>query len=143
MQVYKIITLASYGSYLVDSCWVRNDVHFRLVFRLQPDSVAEKNQHKTNFTTPWGTFAYNCMPFSLINSGATFQREMNLSFGYLIEKIIVIYFDDLSIFSRRRKHHLRDLKVVLQRCRDHEISLNPKIFLCVCDRGEVAWAYCF
>lgn len=35
-------------------------------------SVAENEQHKTTFITPWGTFAYNHMPFGLINVGATF-----------------------------------------------------------------------
>ena len=36
-------------------------------------SVAPEDQHKTTFTTPWGTFAYNHMPFGLINVRATFQ----------------------------------------------------------------------
>lgn len=34
--------------------------------------VAEEDQHKTTFTTPWGTFSYKRMPFGLINAGATF-----------------------------------------------------------------------
>lgn len=89
-------------------------------------SVAKEDQHKTTFTTPWETFAYNCMPFSLINVGATFQRAMNLSFGHLIGKIIVVYLDDLTVFSRKREDHFKDLETVLQRCRDHGISLNPK-----------------
>ncbi|KAH9316614.1 hypothetical protein KI387_025241, partial [Taxus chinensis] len=38
------------------------------------------DQHKTTFTTPWGTFAYKRMPFGLINVGATFQRAMDLAF---------------------------------------------------------------
>lgn len=35
--------------------------------------VEKKDQHKTTFTTPWGTFTYHRMPFGLINVGATFQ----------------------------------------------------------------------
>lgn len=89
-------------------------------------SVAKEDQHKTAFTTPWETFAYNRMPFGLINAGATFQREMNLSFGHLIGKIIVVYLDDLIVFSKKREDHFKDLETVLQRCRDHGISLNPK-----------------
>ncbi|XP_059075135.1 uncharacterized protein LOC131875125 [Cryptomeria japonica] len=51
---------------------------------------------------------------------------MDISFGNLRNKIIVIYLDDLTIFSRKRKHHLRDLRKVLMRCREHGVSLNPK-----------------
>ncbi|XP_057863758.2 uncharacterized protein LOC131071814 [Cryptomeria japonica] len=66
------------------------------------------------------------MPFGLINAGATFQRVMDLSFGHLRDKIIVVYLDDLTVFSRKRKHHVRDLRKVLVRCREHGVSLNPK-----------------
>lgn len=88
-------------------------------------SVSESDQHKIALITPWGTFAYNRMPFGLINTGATFQRAMDLSFGHLKDKIIVVYLDDLTIFSKRRKHHLRDSRQILQRCREHGMSLNP------------------
>ena len=43
--------------------------------------VEEKDQHKTTFTTPWGTFSYHKMPFGLINTGATFQRSMSKTFS--------------------------------------------------------------
>lgn len=89
-------------------------------------SVLKQDQHKTTFITPWGTFAYNRMPFGLINVGATFQRVIDLSFGHLRDKIIVIYLDDLNVFSRKGKHHLRYLRKVLMRCREHGVSLNPK-----------------
>ena len=42
--------------------------------------VHPDDQHKTNFTTPWGTFMYVKMPFGLMNAGATFQRAMDISF---------------------------------------------------------------
>lgn len=76
-------------------------------------SVLESDQHKTTFITPWGTFSCNRIPFGLINVGATFQRAMDLSFGHLKDRIIVVYLDDLTVFLKRRKHHLRDLRQVL------------------------------
>ena len=54
--------------------------------------VNEVDQFKTAFTTPWGTFAYNRMPFGLINATTTFQCEMNLAFEGLKDIIIVIRF---------------------------------------------------
>ncbi|KAH9310023.1 hypothetical protein KI387_037934, partial [Taxus chinensis] len=58
--------------------------------------VCTTYQHKTTFTTPWGTFAYKRMPFGLINVGATFQRAMDLNFDGLKGKCIVVYLDDLT-----------------------------------------------
>ena len=43
--------------------------------------VHPDDQHKTTFTTPWGTFIYVQIPFGLMNVGATFQREMDISFS--------------------------------------------------------------
>lgn len=100
-------------------------------------SVASEDQHKTAFITPWSTFAYSRMPFGLINAGATFQRAMNSSFRDLRDKIIVIYLDDLTVYSKRRKHHLRDLERVLERCRQHGISLNPKKSVFFVEEGKL------
>ena len=75
--------------------------------------VEEKDQHKIVFTTPWGMFAYRRMPFRLINVGTTFQRCMSKTFADLKDQIIMIYLDDLTVFSRKRKDHIEDLRKVL------------------------------
>lgn len=76
-------------------------------------SVEENEQHKLAFITPWGTFAYNRMPFGLINVGETFQSAMDSSFRDFHDRIIVVYLDDLTVFSKERKNHLKDLRAVL------------------------------
>lgn len=76
-------------------------------------SVVEQDQHKTSFITPLSTFSYNRMPFGLINASATFQWAMNSSFKDLRDRIIVIYLDDLTIFSKKRKDHLKNLCTIL------------------------------
>lgn len=43
-----------------------------------------------------------------------------------MNKVIVVYLDDMIFFSRRRKKHPKDLKLILQECRNQGISLNPK-----------------
>jgi len=53
--------------------------------------VVEEDQHKTAFTTIWGTFAYKRMPFGLINAGATFQRAMDTYLNDLIGRTVVVY----------------------------------------------------
>eukprot|EP00253_Pinus_taeda_P029625 PITA_29625 len=66
------------------------------------------------------------MPFGLINVGATFQRAMDIAFKGLVNKSVVIYLDDRTVYSKKRSNHLRDLKQIFQRCLRYGISLNPK-----------------
>ena len=88
--------------------------------------VSKADQLKTTFRTPWGTYAYRKMPFGLINAGATFQREMDIAFRGLIGKFVVIYLDDVTVFSKDRADHLSHLRKVFERCRKYGILLNPK-----------------
>ena len=64
------------------------------------------------------------MPFGLSNVGATFQRDMDYAFRSLIGRIIEIYQDDLTMFSRVGKSHIGHLKQVFERCKEFGISLN-------------------
>jgi hypothetical protein len=74
------------------------------------------DQYKTAFTTPWGTFAYCVMPFSLKNAGATFQWAMTCIFHDLAH-LILTYLDDLIARSKKRTQHLDDLRIIFQWCR--------------------------
>jgi hypothetical protein len=89
-------------------------------------SLKPSDSHKTTFTTHWGTYAYHKMPFGLINVRSTFQHAMAIAFKGLLGKIIVVYFDDLTIFSKERGSHFDHLRQVLLRCHQFGISLNPK-----------------
>ena len=53
-----------------------------------------------DFTTPWGTFMYDNMPFGLISAGETFQRSIAIEFVGQKDKFIVIYLDDRTTFSQ-------------------------------------------
>ena len=99
--------------------------------------VKEEDIHKTAFTTPWGTFEYLRMPFGLLNAGATFQRAMDYAFKDIIGKIIEIYQDDLTVFSKERKDHISHLRKVFERCRKYKISLNPAKSVFGVDEGKL------
>ena len=88
--------------------------------------VSKTDQLKTTFRTPWGTYAYRKMLFGLINARATFQRAMDIAFRGLIGQFVVVYLDDVTIFSKNRADHLTHLRRVFERCRKYGISLNPK-----------------
>jgi len=70
------------------------------------------DQLKSTFRTTWGTYAYQKMSFRLINAGATFQRAMDIAFKGLVKKSVVIYLDDITVYSKKHSNHLRDLKQI-------------------------------
>jgi ribonuclease HI len=89
-------------------------------------AMNEQDREKTAFTTPWGTFMYDKMPFGLMNAGATFQRAMDIAFVGERDKFVVIYLDDLTVFSKTDEEHLSHLKQTFEKCRRYGLSLNPK-----------------
>ena len=66
------------------------------------------------------------MPFGLKNAGATFQRAMDITFAKEIHDFLVIYLDDLTVFSKSDQQHLDHLRQVFLTCKKYGISLNPK-----------------
>ena len=76
--------------------------------------VFPSDQLKTAFTTPWGTFMYVKMPFGLMNVGATFQRAMDIVFSKDIGYFIVIYLDDITVYSKTDEEHLVHLRKVFE-----------------------------
>ena len=78
--------------------------------------VHQEDQEKTTFTTPWGTFMYSKMPFGLINAGANFQIAMDIAFSEERDKFVVIYLDDITVFSENDEKHFQHLERVFQKC---------------------------
>jgi hypothetical protein len=105
--------------------------------------VSHDDQLKTTFRTKWGTYAYKKIPFGLINVGETFQREMDIAFRGLIEDCVVVYLDDVIVFSKDKKYHIAHLRRVFNRCRKYGISLNPKKYVFVVDEGRTFRVHCF
>ena len=99
--------------------------------------VRKEDQNKTTFTTPWVTFEYLRMPFGLLNAGATFQRAMDFAFHELMGKIIEIYQDDWTVFSKERSDHICHLRQAFERCRKYGISLNPAKSILGVDEGKL------
>jgi hypothetical protein len=74
--------------------------------------VSKEDREKTTFITPWETYAYTRIPFSLKNVGATFQRAMDHVFRGLIGNFMVEYQDELTVHSRKREDHIHHLRKV-------------------------------
>ena len=86
--------------------------------------IAAEDQEKTTFTCPFGTYAYRRMPFGLCNALATFQRCMLSIFSDLVEHIMEVYMDDITIYGGSFEECLVNLEIVLHRCIEKNLVLN-------------------
>jgi Reverse transcriptase (RNA-dependent DNA polymerase) len=66
------------------------------------------------------------MPFGLTNAPATFQRSMNAIFSDLLDECIVVYLDDILVFSKSKEEHIKHLKIAFERLRKHEFYAKLK-----------------
>jgi hypothetical protein len=96
-----------------------------------------EGREKTTFTTPWGTFMYAKIPFGLMNVGAMFQRAMDIAFIEEKDQFVVIYLDDITVFSRSNKEHRCHLRKVFLKCQRFGLSLNPKKSLFSMKEGKL------
>ena len=72
-----------------------------------------EDQEKTTFTCPFGTYAYRRMPFGLCNAPTTFQRYMLSIFSDMVEHIMEVFMDDITIYGRTFEDCLVNLEAVL------------------------------
>ncbi|GJW37890.1 reverse transcriptase domain-containing protein [Tanacetum coccineum] len=86
--------------------------------------IDPKDQEKTTFTCPYGTFAYRRMPFGLCNAPGTFQRCMMAIFHDMIKKTMEVFMDDFSVFGDSFSTCLSHLEKMLKRCEDTNLALN-------------------
>nr|GFB09380.1 reverse transcriptase domain-containing protein [Tanacetum cinerariifolium] len=86
--------------------------------------VDPRDQEKTTFTYPYGTFSYRRMSFGLCNAPGTFQRCMLAIFHDMVEKTMEVFMDDFSVFGNSFETFLSRLDKMLQRCEDTKLYLN-------------------
>ncbi|RVW69181.1 Transposon Ty3-I Gag-Pol polyprotein [Vitis vinifera] len=82
------------------------------------------DQEKTTFTCPFGTYAYRRMPFGLCNAPATFQRCMLSIFSDMVERIMEVFMDDITVYGGTFEECLVNLEAVLHRCIEKDLVLN-------------------
>jgi len=84
----------------------------------------ENDIEKTAFSTTRGHYEYIRMPFGLKNAPATFQRAMNYILNEFINKICVIYMDDVLVFSTSLSEHLENLEKVFNRLMEFNLKIQ-------------------
>ncbi|GBG86552.1 hypothetical protein CBR_g41615 [Chara braunii] len=87
-------------------------------------AIRPEDQHKTAFQTRYGLYEFVVMPFGLCNAPGTFQYAMNRIFHDHLDKFVVVYLDDILIFSKSVEEHAHPVETVLSLLRQHKYKVN-------------------
>jgi hypothetical protein len=76
---------------------------------------------KIAFATRYGLYEYTVMSFGLTNAPTYFMYMMNKVFMEYLDKFVVVFIDDILVFSKTEKEHAEHLRLVLQKLREHKL----------------------
>ena len=88
--------------------------------------IAEGDEWKTAFRTCYGSYEWQVMPFGLTNSPAAFQQFVNLVFADMLDVCVVVYLDDILIYSDNMEDHVEYIWEVLECLHQHKLFAKPK-----------------
>ena len=83
--------------------------------------LRESDIEKTAFRTRYGLFEYLVTPFGLTGAPGCFQTLMNLIFRPYLDKFVLVYLDDILIYSKNKEDHMKHLEIVLKTLRDNKL----------------------
>jgi hypothetical protein len=83
--------------------------------------IRKSDTEKTSFTTRYGLYEFNAMSFGLTNAPAYFMNLMNKVFMEYLDKFVVVFIDDILVFSKNEEEHEEHLRLVLQKLREHQL----------------------
>jgi hypothetical protein len=94
-----------------------------LCFGYHQIKICEEDIPKTAFSTWYGLYEYLVMSFGLTNAPAHFMYLMNSGFMEELDKFVMVFIDDILVFSKSKKEHEEHLRIVLQWLRDHQLHV--------------------
>src|SRR6266540_4668236 len=112
--------------------WFSN---FDLVIGYWQVKIRQEDIYKTAFVTPWGQYEYLRMLFGLCNTSATFQRLMNFVLQEHLGEFVIVYLDDIFVYSQTYKEHVQYIEWVLTKL--EEANLKLKLEKCEFAKREI------
>ena len=97
--------------------------------------LEEEDRHKTAFCTRYGHYEFNVVPFGLSNAPSVFMRIMHNLFEPYLDEFVVIFIDDIMVYSKTEEEHLVHLRKVLQVLKEN--GLKAKLTKCAFGRTRV------
>jgi len=84
------------------------------------------DEHKTALRTRYGQYEYKVMPFGLVKAPATFQTMMNQILREFLDHGVVVYLDDILIYSKNMDDHIKLVQKALDRLQQHDLAVSLK-----------------
>ena len=84
-------------------------------------SVAEEDVRKIAFRTRYGYYEFVVMPFGLTNGPSAFMKLMNNVFREYLDKCVIVFIDDILVYSRSKEEHEWHLRVVINKLREQQL----------------------
>ena len=98
--------------------------------------IRKGDEWKTAFRTHYGHYEYKVMPFGLVNAPATFQAMMKGILREFLDHGVVVYLDEILIYSKSLEEHKALIKQVLARLERHNLAISLKKSVCNVDTVE-------
>src|SRR3954468_20009410 len=83
--------------------------------------IREHDIPKTAFVMRYGFYEYTVMPFGLTNAPSYFMNMMNKVFMEFLDKFVVVFIDDILIYSKSKEEHEEHLRLILEKLREHKL----------------------
>ena len=88
--------------------------------------ISARDEWKTSFCTRYGSYEWLVMPFGLMNAPAVFQWFVNTVFADLLDVCVIVYLDDILIYSADKASHKEHVQEVLRRLHKHGLYAKPE-----------------
>jgi hypothetical protein len=90
--------------------------------------IKDENINKTTFRKRYGHYEFTMVPFGLSNEPDVFMCLMNGVFREYLDKFVIVFLDDILVYSKLKEEHEHHLRMVLQVLREHQLYVNLRKF---------------